>query len=581
MKSTIKKTLTVMYVIFLLLLSFIIVLIVLTYQGEKKINQLNEMRLKSYQLADELRQSSDDLTRMARTYTLTGDEKYAQFFQEILDIRNGKKARPENYHRIYWDFAVNDETPPISKQKISLESLMTTEGVTKEEFAALQKAKDLSDKLVRIEMVAMNAVKGIFEDKKGEFTIKKAPDLDFAQTLMYNQEYHNEKAKIMRPINDFFILLEARTQKTIYEHETQNLLLLNTVIATIILSGIIGFIFIWLLQTKICNPIYKLVAMTDEVSKGNFSATYHHHTDDELGHLATAFTDMLSKIKKFITELNEKNDHITQLNHLLGAENTRMSTELAVTQEIQQMILPKKKELHSIEGLDIAGFMEPATEVGGDYYDVLSYNGRVSISIGDVTGHGLESGVIMLMVQTALRTLLENNITDLSVIFNVINRTIYRNVKRMETDKNLTLSVLDYQDGLLQVSGQHEDVLLVRKGGEIERIDTFDLGFIVGLEKDITPFVTQTQLELNEGDGIVLYTDGVTEAENIQRELYGIDRLCDVISTHWHLSASEIEDYIVQDIKNFIGEQKIFDDITLLIIKQQKMTKKQSCTIQE
>jgi len=111
------------------------------------------------------------------------------------------------------------------------------------------------------------------------------------------------------------------------------------------------------------------------------------------------------QVKERTAQLAEANQEISALNEKLKAENFRLSAELEVTKQLQQMILPKQEELDSIEGLDIAGFMEPADEVGGDYYDVLQQDGRVKIGIGDVTGHGLESGVLMLMVQTAVRTL--------------------------------------------------------------------------------------------------------------------------------------------------------------------------------
>ena len=84
---------------------------------------------------------------------------------------------------------------------------------------------------------------------------------------------------------------------------------------------------------------------------------------------------------------------------------------------------------------------------GGDYYDVLVENGQVKIGIGDVTGHDLESGVLMLMVQTTVQALLLACIDNPEKFLNIINRTIYKNVQRMETDKNLTLSLLDYQEG--------------------------------------------------------------------------------------------------------------------------------------
>jgi len=128
--------------------------------------------------------------------------------------------------------------------------------------------------------------------------------------------------------------------------------------------------------------------------------------------------------------LEKANKQILALNDLLKLENLRMSSELDVTRKLQQMILPKDKELALIVGLDIAGFMEPADEVGGDYYDVLQQNGRIKIGIGDVTGHGLESGMLMIMVQTAVRTLLQSEENDPVRFLDILNRTIYGNVQR-------------------------------------------------------------------------------------------------------------------------------------------------------
>ena len=221
-----------------------------------------------------------------------------------------------------------------------------------------------------------------------------------------------------------------------------------------------------------------------------------------------------------------------------------------------------------IETLDIAGFMEPADEVGGDYYEVLNHDGHIKIGIGDVTGHGLESGVLMLMVQTTVRALLLAGLENPERFLNVINRTIYHNARRMKTDKNLTLSLLDYQQGQLQITGQHEEVLVVRQSGEIERIDTTDLGFMVGVIPNTTRMNSHKNIQLQKGDGIVLYTDGITEAQNLQEEQYGLERLCEVVSHRWHLTAQEIQQAVVSNVKQFIGTQKVFDDITLLILKQ-------------
>jgi PAS domain S-box-containing protein len=266
--------------------------------------------------------------------------------------------------------------------------------------------------------------------------------------------------------------------------------------------------------------------------------------------------------------LDGANKQILALNNLLKLENLRMSSELDVTRKLQQMILPKEQELELIAGLDIAGFMEPAAEVGGDYYDVLQQNGRIKIGIGDVTGHGLESGMLMIMVQTAVRTLLQSEENDPVRFLDILNRTIYGNVQRMSSDKNLTLSLIDYEQGKLILSGQHEEMILVRKNGTLERFDTIDLGFPIGLEEEIFGFLDQKHIHLHGGDVVVLYTDGITEAEDEERKLYGVDRLCEVVRQNVEASALEIRQAVIADLRSHIGNQKIYDDITLLVLKQ-------------
>lgn len=254
----------------------------------------------------------------------------------------------------------------------------------------------------------------------------------------------------------------------------------------------------------------------------------------------------------------------------LEAENLRLSTELDITRRLQQMLLPTEEELSHIDGLDIAGFMNPADEVGGDYYDVLQHEGKVKIGIGDITGHGLESGVLMLMVQTAVRTLLSNNETDSVKFLNAINQTLYKNLQRMGCEKNLTLVLVDYKKGVLTLSGQHETMIVVRANGNVEQIDTIDLGFPIGLIDDITDFVAEAKLQLNSGDVVVLYTDGITEAADINGVQYGLDRLCEIVRRHWQRSATEIRQAIIEAVQQHIGEQKVYDDITLLVLKQKE-----------
>ncbi|GET40663.1 CHASE2 domain-containing protein [Microseira wollei] len=288
---------------------------------------------------------------------------------------------------------------------------------------------------------------------------------------------------------------------------------------------------------------------------------YAHTLEDKVqqrtAELATA-NDQLANANQEITKLNEK----------LKADNIRMSAELDILREMQQLILPNPEELESIEGLEIAGFMEPADEVGGDYYDVLHTDGVVTIGIGDVTGHGLESGILMVMTQAVVRTLKEIQETDPVRFLDTLNRTIYKNVQRMNSDKNLTLCIVNYAFGNLSISGQHEEAIVVRKSGQIERIKTTDLGFPIGLDEEIADFISQTTVALEPGDGVVLYTDGIPEAKDINKKFYGLERLCEVVSSNWHLSASQIKQAAIDHLREFIGEQKVFDDITLVVLKR-------------
>jgi len=257
---------------------------------------------------------------------------------------------------------------------------------------------------------------------------------------------------------------------------------------------------------------------------------------------------------------------------LLQRENIRMSNELDMLRQMQQLILPRPEELEEIEDLDISGYMEPADEVGGDYYDVLYTDGIVTIAIGDVTGHGLESGLLMVMTQTAVRTIKEIQEFDFVRFLTTLNRTLYKNLQSMRSQKNLTLVIVNYVEGRISISGQHEEILVVRKGGQIERIDTIDLGFPIGLDEEIGEYINNALIDLEIEDGIVLYTDGITEAKNIADEQYGVERLCEIISNNWHLAACQVKEAIIEDLKDFIGTQKIFDDITLLVIKRRALT---------
>jgi methyl-accepting chemotaxis protein len=230
-------------------------------RASNQLSAAEASRYQSYLLADMLRQSSDDLTRLARTYVVTGDAKYETQYWDILAIRNGKKPMPEAYHRIYWDFvAAGEAKPRPDGRTVSLQDLMKEAGFTDAEFAKLDEAKRNSDGLVKTETIAMNAVKGKFDDGNGGYTKEGPPDLEMARKLMHDAAYHTEKAKIMRPVDEFYVLMEDRTGKAIAAAQNskstaQTLVWLAVVLNLVGLAGALAFAFNKLISTLGGEPV--------------------------------------------------------------------------------------------------------------------------------------------------------------------------------------------------------------------------------------------------------------------------------------------------------------------------------------
>jgi serine phosphatase RsbU (regulator of sigma subunit) len=253
----------------------------------------------------------------------------------------------------------------------------------------------------------------------------------------------------------------------------------------------------------------------------------------------------------------------------LEQENIRMGMELDVAQRLQAMILPRGAELDK-PGLEIAAHMVPASEIGGDLYDVLDGpDGSTLLVIGDVTDHGLASGVVMLMTQAALRSALEQTGGDLVGALVRTNSVVFKNVQeRMGDARNLTLALLRYDAGVVRVAGQHESVIVVRAGGEVEEIETLDLGINVGLVGEVEDMMRESRFELRPGDLMVLYTDGVTEAENPSGKHYGVQRLKDQVAACRALPCEAIRERVFADIYRWIAGGKVLDDITLVLVRR-------------
>ncbi|PCK83074.1 SpoIIE family protein phosphatase [Rhizobium sophoriradicis] len=359
--------------------------------------------------------------------------------------------------------------------------------------------------------------------------------------------------------------------------EATNRIVIYQILA-ILMSLLIVAIAVFAASKRITSGIRALAGAAKRIEAQDYSVRVAISSKDEVGVAGEAFNRMAERIsyhtenleqlvEERTAQIEDAKEEISALNAQLQRENRRLGTELAVAERIQMMVLPLQQELEEFQDIEIAAYMRPAEEVGGDYYDVLKNGKRLKIGIGDVTGHGLESGVLMLMVQSVARALQEAGNTDAVEFLANLNSALFKNIVRTKIDKHLTLAFLDYDGKEMILSGQHEEVVIVRANGEIQRIDTMELGIPIGLEADISAFIKTREIAFEKGDLILLHTDGVTEAENDAGELFGMERLCREALRLKDQSAEKVVSEIVATLMLFIGSQKIYDDITLLAVR--------------
>lgn len=251
--------------------------------------------------------------------------------------------------------------------------------------------------------------------------------------------------------------------------------------------------------------------------------------------------------------------------YLLGQslEKERIEKELALAADIQQRIIPK--ELPKIGGYEIAAVNIPSKEVGGDYYDCIDLGeDKFALIIADVAGKGISAALLVNTLNAALYSYLEFNLPP-TELADKLNKLIY---KSSPPDKYITffIAVLNSASGELDVvNAGHNPVLLLRKDGALEQIEAGGIG--LGMLDLGIPY-TGTNLTLNPGDKLFLYTDGIPEAMNPNEEEYSDKRMIDFFKAHSNKDPKEFIKLIVADVKKHVVGAQQSDDITSLILKR-------------
>ncbi|MCR5623898.1 MAG: SpoIIE family protein phosphatase, partial [Lachnospiraceae bacterium] len=347
------------------------------------------------------------------------------------------------------------------------------------------------------------------------------------------------------------------TVETASEEQNQKarLSFITVLIMTIVLF-ILGTIGSLALSKKIVKPIELMTKNVKEISGKNFDfeMTEDYRTGDEIEVLAEAFTELNNRTKKYISEITT-----------ITAEKERIGTELSLANKIQSSMLPNVfPPFPERDEFDIYAMMIPAKEVGGDFYDFfLIDDDHLGLVIADVSGKGIPAALFMMMSKILMNDYTMMGNSPKEVLEKVNDIICSKNEQEMFV--TVWLGILTISEGILVASNAGHEYPIFKRNGEPYELIKDKHGFVIGGMEGM-PY-KEYDIQMNKGDVLFLYTDGVAEATNINNELYGTERLVDALNETKSDNPKEILRHVKDSVDVFVGKAPQFDDLTMMCIE--------------
>lgn len=363
--------------------------------------------------------------------------------------------------------------------------------------------------------------------------------------------------ELMEPIYKIENLIDASLEKSEKSLEKD----FNFVIIVFLIVFLVSFVIICFVCTKLSKnislPITRLCEATKSIGRGNFDLSVDKNSDDEIGKLAKSFNLMARNLKRYMKNLKKTT-----------AEKEKVHSELMIANKIQKSMLPcifpafpERKDF------DIYAVMDPAREVGGDFYDFfLIDDSKLALVIADVSDKGVSAALFMVVAKILIKNQLQNGDSPAEVLKIVNNRLCENNEVGMFV--TCFLGIFDIKSGeFIYANAGHNPPFLYRKSEENCIVITSPHGLVLGGTPNIT--YLQSKTYLYPGDFLFLYTDGVTEAANKRGRLFSQQKLEEIVNSCGKKNVA-IQDLIFDiksEINKFVGNAAVSDDITMLALK--------------
>jgi sigma-B regulation protein RsbU (phosphoserine phosphatase) len=310
------------------------------------------------------------------------------------------------------------------------------------------------------------------------------------------------------------------------------------------------------LTRSITYTVHKLYGATERVKKGDFSYRIGIPSSDQLSALGEAFDSMTASVERLLRESEEK---------------LRLESELEIAREVQAQLFPRSAP--EVPGLTLYGVCKAARSVSGDYYDFLELGEkRICLVLGDVSGKGISAALLMAAIQSALRAQFYDGFAPTSgshtlalstaAVVGRLNRQLFENTPR---EKYVTFFFALYDAAtrtLTYTNAGHLPPVLLRRG-KVERLNVG--GTVVGLFSPMN--YEQAEIQIQPGDLLLAFTDGITEPENIYGEEFGEDRVLEVVRRALSTSPQILVEEIYRSVSDWTGSPELQDDMTLVVAK--------------